>query len=52
MPCHLTSHWALLVCWVKEQRWEYFDSLPSSLHRAGIRVNVCIKNTTQYYIVA
>ncbi|KAK8918499.1 hypothetical protein KSP39_PZI021468 [Platanthera zijinensis] len=35
MPCHLTSHWALLICWIKEQRWEYFDSLPSSLHRAG-----------------
>ncbi|KAK8923990.1 Ubiquitin-like-specific protease 1A [Platanthera zijinensis] len=40
MPCHLTSHWALLVCWIKEQRWEFFDSLPSSLHRAGIRANL------------
>ncbi|KAK8954225.1 Ubiquitin-like-specific protease 1A [Platanthera zijinensis] len=40
MPCHLTSHWTLLVCWIKEQRWEFFDSLPSSLHRAGIRANL------------
>ncbi|KAK8967948.1 hypothetical protein KSP40_PGU010709 [Platanthera guangdongensis] len=52
MPCHLTSHWALLVYWVKEQRWEYYDSLQSSLHHGGVRANVCIKKATQYYIVA
>ncbi|KAK8970894.1 hypothetical protein KSP40_PGU008872 [Platanthera guangdongensis] len=40
MPCHLGSHWALLVGWLKEQRWEYLDSLPSSLHHSGVRANV------------
>ncbi|KAK8962286.1 hypothetical protein KSP40_PGU014469 [Platanthera guangdongensis] len=40
MPCHLGSHWALLVCWLKEQRWEYLDSLPSSLHHSGVRANL------------
>ncbi|KAK8953692.1 hypothetical protein KSP40_PGU006902 [Platanthera guangdongensis] len=40
MPCHLGSHWALLVCWIKEKRWEYYDSMPNSLHRAGVCDNL------------
>ncbi|KAK8959638.1 hypothetical protein KSP40_PGU011478 [Platanthera guangdongensis] len=40
MPCHISSHWVLLVCWLKESRWENYDSLQSSLHRVGARANL------------
>lgn len=28
MPVHVDSHWCLLVCLIKEGRWNFYDSLP------------------------
>ncbi|KAK8963525.1 hypothetical protein KSP40_PGU004628 [Platanthera guangdongensis] len=36
MPCHLTNHWALLVCRIKELKWEFYDSMKSKRHRSGL----------------
>ncbi|KAK8947930.1 Ubiquitin-like-specific protease ESD4 [Platanthera guangdongensis] len=37
MPCHMSSHWTLLVCRLKEHYWEFYDSLRSSRHRATLQ---------------
>ncbi|KAK8945280.1 hypothetical protein KSP40_PGU018847 [Platanthera guangdongensis] len=36
MSCHLTNHWALLVCRIKELKWEFYDSMKSKRHRSGL----------------
>ncbi|KAK8954054.1 putative ubiquitin-like-specific protease 1B [Platanthera zijinensis] len=36
MPCHMSAHWTLLICRLKERCWEFYDSLRSSRHRATL----------------
>ncbi|KAK8955766.1 putative ubiquitin-like-specific protease 1B [Platanthera guangdongensis] len=36
MPCHLTNHWALLVCRLKDCKWEFYDSMKTKRHRSGL----------------
>ncbi|KAK8966014.1 putative ubiquitin-like-specific protease 1B [Platanthera guangdongensis] len=36
MPCHVSSHWTLLVCRQKEQCWDFYDSFKSGRHRSNL----------------
>ncbi|KAK8947904.1 hypothetical protein KSP40_PGU015659 [Platanthera guangdongensis] len=36
MSCHLTNHWALLVCQLKQHRWEFYDSMKRKRHSKGL----------------
>ncbi|KAK8963595.1 hypothetical protein KSP40_PGU004859 [Platanthera guangdongensis] len=36
MPCHVSSHWTLLVCRQKEQCWDFYDSFKSDRHRSNL----------------
>ncbi|KAK8969018.1 hypothetical protein KSP40_PGU004798 [Platanthera guangdongensis] len=36
IPCHVSSHWTLLVCRQKEQCWDFYDSFKSGRHRSNL----------------
>ncbi|KAK8952378.1 hypothetical protein KSP39_PZI003001 [Platanthera zijinensis] len=36
MPVHTVGHWSLLVCDMKYRKWDFYDSMPRSVHRASL----------------
>ncbi|KAK8958966.1 hypothetical protein KSP40_PGU016017 [Platanthera guangdongensis] len=40
IPCHIASHWVLLVGNLKGRYWDFYDSLPNPMHMTSLRENV------------
>ncbi|KAK8942395.1 putative ubiquitin-like-specific protease 1B [Platanthera zijinensis] len=40
IPCHVASHWVLLVGNLKGKYWDFYDSLPNPMHRSSLRENI------------
>ncbi|KAK8950332.1 hypothetical protein KSP40_PGU000036 [Platanthera guangdongensis] len=40
IPCHVASHWVLLVGNLKGRYWDFYDSLPNPMHRTSLRENI------------
>ncbi|KAK8956138.1 hypothetical protein KSP40_PGU005861 [Platanthera guangdongensis] len=36
MPCHVASHWVLLVANLKKQNWDFYDSMSNPTHRLRV----------------
>ncbi|KAK8933382.1 putative ubiquitin-like-specific protease 1B [Platanthera zijinensis] len=40
IPCHVASHWVLLVGNLKGKYWDFYDSLPNPMHRSSLQENI------------
>ncbi|KAK8953531.1 hypothetical protein KSP40_PGU010328 [Platanthera guangdongensis] len=36
MPVHTPHHWSLRVCDMKPRKWDFYDSMPRSAHKASL----------------
>ncbi|KAK8921376.1 hypothetical protein KSP39_PZI001479 [Platanthera zijinensis] len=36
MPVHTPGHWSLLVCDLMRRKWDFYDSMPRSVHRTSL----------------
>ncbi|KAK8966281.1 hypothetical protein KSP40_PGU018891 [Platanthera guangdongensis] len=36
MPVHTPRHWSLLICDMKCRKWDFYDSMPCSVHQASL----------------